>query len=51
MNWTTEKDIRLFALRELKLKPQDFVEAYEQLTAVAQAKVENIKIDLDKKSA
>lgn len=51
MNWTTEKDIRLFALKRLKPKAKEFVVAYEQLTDVALAKAETIKIDLHKKSA
>jgi hypothetical protein len=51
MNWTTEKDIRLFALNKLAPKAQKFVIAYEQLVDVAHEKAETIKIDLDKKSA
>jgi DNA-binding transcriptional regulator YiaG len=48
MNWTTEKDIRLFALKKLEPKPQKFIGAYEQLAKVAQVKSENIKINLEK---
>ncbi len=51
MNWTTEKDIRLFALAKLHPKAQAFVVAYEQLIEVASEKSEAIKIDLEKKSA
>ena len=46
MNWTTEKDIRLFALNRLSPKAQRFVVVYEQLTEVAPEKSESIKIDL-----
>lgn len=51
MGWTTEKDIRLFALSALKAKPQQFVLAYKQLEGVVPAKSETIKIDLEKRSA
>jgi DNA-binding transcriptional regulator YiaG len=48
MNWTTEKDIRLFALNILEPKAKRFVVVYEQLTSVALEKHEAIKIDLEK---
>ena len=51
MSWSTEKDIRLFALRQLSPRPQQFMIAYEQLTEVALDKSSPIKIDLDKESA
>lgn len=51
MNWSTEKDIRLFALSLLEPKPKTFVIVYEQLTAVALEKSEPIKIDLEKRTA
>lgn len=51
MGWTTEKDIRLLALGSLAPKPQKFMWAYEQLTEVAPAKSEALKVDLDKRSA
>ncbi len=51
MSWTTEKDIRLFALNILEPKAKRFVVVYEQLTHVALEKHEAIKIDLEKMSA
>ncbi len=51
MSWTTEKDIRLFALSKRAPRAQEFVVAYEQLTEVASEKEQPIKIDLEKKSA
>lgn len=46
MGWTTEKDIRLFALTILSPKPRDFLFVYEKLVEVAPEKSESIKIDL-----
>lgn len=46
MGWTTEKDIRLFALKSLEPKPQLFLKAYESLIEVAPVKSSPIKIDL-----
>ena len=46
MAWTTEKDIRLFALSLLAPKAKQFLVAYEQLTDVAHEKTETIEIDL-----
>ena len=51
MAWTTEKDIRLFAMKQLAPKAQEFVDVYEQLTDVAHERPESIKIDLEKRSA
>lgn len=48
MNWSTEKDIRLFALTMIAPKPQKFIIAYEQLTEVAPSKTGPIKIDMEK---
>lgn len=48
MSWTTEKDIRLFALNRLQPKAKQFVIVYEQLAHVAVLRPEAIKIDLDK---
>lgn len=48
MNWSTEKDIRLFALKMLEPKPQKFIIAYEQLTEVAPIKSEVVKINMEK---
>lgn len=51
MNWTTEKDMRLFALSLLEPKAKKFLVVYEQLTQVAVTKPESIRIDLEKISA
>ena len=51
MGWTTEKDIRLFALKNLAPKPQKFFVVYEQLVEVALEKPAPIKIDFEKKIA
>jgi len=51
MNWSTEKDIRLFTLSLLEPKPKTFVVVYEQLAEVAIEKSEPIKIDLEKRTA
>ncbi len=51
MGWTTEKDIRLFALSGLSPKANAFVIVYEQLAEVASEKTLPIKIDWEKKSA
>ncbi len=48
MSWTTEKDIRLFALNILEPKAKRFVVVYEQLTSVALEKHAAIKVDLEK---
>jgi DNA-binding transcriptional regulator YiaG len=46
MNWTTEKDIRLFALGLLKPNAKNFLNTYEMLKDVAQEKQEMISIDV-----
>ena len=51
MNWTTEKDLRLFALTKLSPSAKKFVVVYEKLAEVASNKVQAIKIDCEKKSA
>ncbi len=51
MTWTTEKDIRLFALEMLAPKDKEFRSVYEMLTDVAVEKPAAIKIDLEKHSA
>jgi DNA-binding transcriptional regulator YiaG len=48
MTWTTEKDIRLFALSLLSPKAQTFLGAYQKLSDVAHEKAEAIRIDLKK---
>lgn len=51
MNWSTEKDIRLFALTKLSKHKQDFLSAYQELEKSASKVAHPIKIDLEKKSA
>ena len=51
MGWTTEKDIRLFALSNLEPKPKDFIEVYKRLIVVASDKSEPVKISLGKRIA
>ncbi len=51
MGWTTEKDIRLFALSKLEPKAQRFVVVYERLAEAAHEKADSIKIDLEKRIA
>lgn len=48
MSWTTEKDIRLFALNNLQPKPKQFVAVYEKLTEVTPAKTIPLRIDIEK---
>jgi len=48
MAWTTEKDIRLFALNALNPRAQQFLAAYERLTEVAEEKAVPLKIDLER---
>ncbi len=51
MSWTTEKDLRLFALTKLAPSAKKFVAEYEQLAEVASDKIQAIKIDCEKRSA
>lgn len=51
MSWTTEKDLRLFALSKLAPRAQEFVVAYERLAEVAAERIQSIKIDWEKKTA
>ena len=51
MNWTTEKDIRLFVLTRLKVKVQEFVSLYEELQLAPVGKVEPIHLDAKKLAA
>lgn len=51
MSWTTEKDLRLFALTKLAPSAKKFVVVYEQLAEVASDKIQAIKIDCEKRSA
>ena len=48
MAWTTEKDIRLFALNALNPRAQQFMAAYQRLVEVAEDVATPIKIDLEK---
>jgi hypothetical protein len=45
MAWTTEKDIRLFALNALNPRAQQFMAAYQRLVEVAEEVATPIKID------
>lgn len=51
MGWTTDKDVRLFALNCLAPKARRFLVAYERLSDVASEKTHSIEVDLEKKSA
>lgn len=50
MNWTTEKDIRLFVLTRLEVKATELASLYDELQAVPEGKPEPIHLDA-KKSA
>jgi DNA-binding transcriptional regulator YiaG len=51
MNWTTEKDIRLFVLTRLAAKPQEFASLYEELQLAPEGKAEPIHLDAKKLAA
>lgn len=44
-HWTTEKDIRLFVLTQLKAKPGDLARLYEELEMQPARKAEPIHLD------
>lgn len=46
MKWTTEKEIRLFVLDELHVKPKDFMGAYQSLRDEAPPKPKPIEMDV-----
>lgn len=48
MNWTTEKDIRLFVLTRLEAKAQDLASLYEELQELPEGKSEPIHLDAKK---
>jgi DNA-binding transcriptional regulator YiaG len=51
MIWSTEKDIRLFALRKINAGRGQFMDAYNELEHVFPDSHRQIKIDLEKRSA
>lgn len=51
MIWSTEKDIRLFALLKINAGRNQFVEAYNELEHVFPSSQQQIKIDLERRSA
>jgi DNA-binding transcriptional regulator YiaG len=51
MIWSTEKDIRLFALLKIDTSRSQFVEAYNEFEHVFPSSRQQIKIDLEKRSA
>jgi hypothetical protein len=51
MNWTTEKDIRLFVLTRLQAKVQEFASLYKELQALPEGKSEPIHLDAKKIAA
>jgi transcriptional regulator with XRE-family HTH domain len=44
MNWPTEKDIRLFILKEKKVKPQAFSKAYDSLVEKPKAQAQVVQL-------
>ena len=51
MNWTTEKDIRLFVLTRLTTKAQELASLYEELKDLPRTKSEPIYLDAKKLAA
>ena len=51
MNWTTEKDIRLFVLNELKIKPTTFKELYEELEEQKPSSKQPVTLSADQLAA
>lgn len=51
MNWTTEKDIRLFVLTRLAAKAQELASLYDDLQALPAGKPEPIHLDAKKVAA
>jgi hypothetical protein len=47
MNWSTEKDIRLFVIKELKCSAKDLFALYGQLEAVAVPRAKRIEVDAE----
>jgi hypothetical protein len=47
MNWTTEKDIRLFIINQLKAKPKAFKELYEDLEEPKQPSQEPVTLSAE----
>jgi DNA-binding transcriptional regulator YiaG len=51
MIWSTEKDIRLFALLKINAGRTQFVDAYNEFEHVFPSSQQQIKIDMEKQSA
>lgn len=51
MNWSTEKDLRLFVLSKLAPKPRDFAQLYQNLEAMKERKSHLIQLDVQKIAA
>jgi hypothetical protein len=51
MNWTTEKDIRLFVLTRLAAKAQELANLYNELQELPEGKPEPIYLDAKKIAA
>ena len=51
MNWSTEKDIRLFILSKLRVKSVMVVELYSKLEAVPNRKPASLDLDVEKIAA
>jgi transcriptional regulator with XRE-family HTH domain len=51
MIWTTEKDIRLFVMRKLRVSPAEFLALYGKLEQRASNKSPKIELDAEKLAA
>lgn len=51
MNWSTEKDIRLFVAKELQGTAKDFLARYTHLETMAEVRVAKITVDAEKLAA
>lgn len=51
MNWTTEKDVRLFIIKHTINKPKVLDALYEKLETVSETKKSEIKIDVQEQAA
>lgn len=51
MNWSTEKDLRLFVLSKLNPHPKEFTQLYQGLEAMKGQKSQLIQLDLQRLAA
>lgn len=51
MNWTTEKDLRLFVLTRFAAKAQELMSLYEDLQSLPEGKSEPLHLDVRKVAA